>query len=123
VTACADDHRLGRVDPSRADDANNEPFDRTLVIDAWNRLPPLHREVVLKAYRLGWTTDRIAAGLGTTESFVKSQLHHALHTLRLILLDPNAASGMSSDQELDLPARQSASGARILARCAAIRAA
>jgi DNA-directed RNA polymerase specialized sigma24 family protein len=93
VTACADDQRLGRVDPPRADHANNEPFDRILVIDALDRLQPLHRELILKAYHLGWTTDHIAANLDTTESFVKAQLHCALHTLRLTLLDPTLRRG------------------------------
>jgi DNA-directed RNA polymerase specialized sigma24 family protein len=64
---------------------DHKPFDRALVSEAFNQLHPLHREVLRKANRLGWTTGQIAADLNTTEPVVKSRLHYALHTLALTL--------------------------------------
>ena len=57
-------------------------FDRIPVSDAFNQLHPSHREVIHKAYHLGWTTGQIAANLNVTEPVAKSHLHHALHALR-----------------------------------------
>ena len=84
MTAQAEPGRLARIDASRADDVD-ELFDRLMVSDALNRLHPSHREVIRKAYYLGWTTDRIAADLNVTEPDVKSRLHYGLHALRLSL--------------------------------------
>jgi DNA-directed RNA polymerase specialized sigma24 family protein len=88
MTACADDHQLGRIYAYRADRTNEKLFDRMLVSAAFNQLQPLHREVIRRAYCLGWTTNQIAADLNITESASKSLLHCAFHTLRLILTDP-----------------------------------
>jgi hypothetical protein len=41
--------------------------------------------VVRRSYYQGLTTAQIAAGLGVAESTVKSQLHHALRSLRQTL--------------------------------------
>jgi RNA polymerase sigma factor (sigma-70 family) len=88
VTANGDENRYARCDASRADVANKKRADRALISDALNRLQPSHREVIRKAQQLGWTTDQIAADLNIDEPVVKSQLHYALHTLRLFLVDP-----------------------------------
>ncbi|HYY00763.1 MAG TPA: sigma factor-like helix-turn-helix DNA-binding protein [Mycobacterium sp.] len=68
--------------------ATVSPADRALVSEAFNQLHPLHREVLRKAYCLGWTTGHIAADLNVTEPVVKSRLHYALRTLRFTLIDP-----------------------------------
>ena len=87
MTAHRDAGLLGRVDASRADEVD-KLFDRVQVSEAFNQLRPSHREVVRKAYYLGWTTGQIAADLNVTEAVVKSRLHYALCTLRFTLIDP-----------------------------------
>jgi RNA polymerase sigma-70 factor (ECF subfamily) len=67
-------------------------FDPELLSEAWNQLHPWHRELIRKAHYLGWTTRQIAADLNVAESIVKSQLHDALHSLRLSLTDPTLRS-------------------------------
>ena len=88
MTADADAVRLARIDSSLADKMDRKPFDRALVSEAFNQLHPLHREVLRKAYCLGWTTGQIAADLNVTEAVVKSRLHYALRSLRFTLIDP-----------------------------------
>ena len=88
MTADADADRFARMDSFRDDEVDTKLFDRVQVNKALNQLHPSHREVIRKAYYLGWTTGQIAADLNITEPLVKSQLHHALHTLRLSLIDP-----------------------------------
>jgi len=65
----------------------NKLFDPELLGEAWNQLHPWHRELIRKAHYLGWTTGQIAADLNVTEPLVKSQLHYALHAMRLSLTD------------------------------------
>ena len=85
MSACAEDDWLARNDTSRADEPTMKPFDRDLVSDALNQLDPLHREVIRQAYYLGRTTGEIAAALDISEPAAKSQLHRAMHTVRLSL--------------------------------------
>jgi DNA-binding GntR family transcriptional regulator len=86
VTADADAGRPRRIDSSRADDAGTL-FDRVLVSEALKQLPPSHREVLHKAHHLRRTTRQIAADLNVTDAAAKSLLHHALHTLRLTMIE------------------------------------
>jgi RNA polymerase sigma-70 factor (ECF subfamily) len=67
-------------------------FDSELISEAWNELHSSHRELIRKAHHLGWTTDEIAADLNVTEPLVKSQLHYALHAMRLSLADQTLRS-------------------------------
>jgi DNA-directed RNA polymerase specialized sigma24 family protein len=90
VTASRDAGQLGRIDASRAHEVGNL-FGRVQVSEAFNQLLPSHREVIRKAYYLGWTTGQIAADLNVTEAVIKSRLHYGLHTLRL-LIDPTMPS-------------------------------
>ena len=62
-------------------------FDPELLSEAWNQLHSSHRELIRKAHHLGWTTSEIAVDLNVTDSLVKSQLHYALHAMRLSLTD------------------------------------
>jgi RNA polymerase sigma-70 factor, ECF subfamily len=66
---------------------DNKLSDPELLSEAWNQLHPWHRELIRKAHYLGLTTGQIAADLNVTEAIVKSQLHDALHTMRLTLTD------------------------------------
>lgn len=88
MTADGNDDRLARVNASRADDVRANAPDRSVVSQALNRLQPLHREVITRAYYMGWTTDQIAADLSIADSAVKAALHSALHTVRHMLGDP-----------------------------------
>jgi RNA polymerase sigma-70 factor (ECF subfamily) len=87
VTAEAGPCRLGRIDTPRVDEAE-KPFDRLLVSEALKQLQPSHREVIRKAYYLGWTTCQIAADLNVTEPVAMSRLHYAVRTLRVGLNPP-----------------------------------
>jgi RNA polymerase sigma-70 factor (ECF subfamily) len=64
-------------------------FDPEVLGEAWNQLQPCQRELIRKAHYLGWTTRQIAADLNVAEPIVKSQLHYALHAMRLSLTDPS----------------------------------
>ncbi len=88
MTAHVDAGRFARIDALRADEVDTRLFDRLLVSEAWKQLHPLHREVIRKAYFLGWTTGQIAADLNVTEPVVKSRLHYALHTFWITMIDP-----------------------------------
>jgi RNA polymerase sigma-70 factor, ECF subfamily len=88
VTGDTNDDCLARVDLPRTAEPRDVVLDRVLVTEALNRLQPLHREVIRRAYYLGWTTDRIAADLRVAEPAVKSALHNALHTVRHLLANP-----------------------------------
>lgn len=70
----------GLADPDTVTAALN----RILLTEALSRLPHLHREVLLRAYYLGWTTAQIADELGVAEGTAKSRIHYALRKLRLI---------------------------------------
>lgn len=91
MTAEAETGRFKRIDASRADELD-KLFDRVLISEAFTQLQPSHRDVLHKAYYLGWTTHQIAADLNDTEPVVKSRLHDALHTLRHTFNDPTARS-------------------------------
>ena len=66
-------------------DELDSALDRTLVADAFARLPAEHRAVVRRAYFYGWSTAQISADLGIADGIVKSRLHDALRTLRRTL--------------------------------------
>lgn len=87
MTAKAEPWRPGRIDTPRVDEAE-KPFDRLLVSEALKQLQPSHREVIRKAYYLGWTTCQIAADLNITEPVAMSRLHHAVRALRVGLNPP-----------------------------------
>jgi DNA-directed RNA polymerase specialized sigma24 family protein len=71
---------------------DDELFDPELLGEAWTQLQPWHRELIRKAHYLGWTTRQIAADLNVTEPIVKSELHYALHSIRLNVTDPTLRS-------------------------------
>jgi RNA polymerase sigma-70 factor (ECF subfamily) len=73
-------------------DELNTALDRTLVADAFARLPAEHRAVVRRAYYYGWTTAQIGADLGIAEGTVESRLHYALHALRQTLMEMGVAA-------------------------------
>jgi RNA polymerase sigma-70 factor (ECF subfamily) len=70
--------RAGRDEVSAA-------LDRLVLGDALAQLSEEHRAVIRRSYYLGWTTAQIAADLRIPEGTVKSRLHYAVRTLRLML--------------------------------------
>ena len=60
-----------------------EVTDKPLMISAIAQLSVAHREVLCRAYYLGYTTTQIAADLNITDRLVKSRLHYALRALDL----------------------------------------
>jgi RNA polymerase sigma-70 factor, ECF subfamily len=72
-------------------DELNSALDRTLVADAFARLPAAHRAVVRRAYYYGWTAAQIGADLGIAEGTVKSRLHYALRSLQQTLQEIGVA--------------------------------
>jgi RNA polymerase sigma-70 factor, ECF subfamily len=72
-------------------DELNSALNRTLVADAFARLPAEHRAVVRRAHYYGWTTAQIGADLGIAEGTVKSRLHYALRTLQRTLQEMGVA--------------------------------
>jgi RNA polymerase sigma-70 factor, ECF subfamily len=69
----------------------NSALDRTLVADAFARLPAELRAVVRRAHYHGWTTAQIGADLGIAEGTVKSRLHYALGNLQQTLHEMGVA--------------------------------
>ncbi len=72
-------------------DELNSALDRTLVADAFARLPAEHRAVVRRAHYYGWTPAQIGADLGLAEGAVKSRLHYALRNLQQTLQEMGVA--------------------------------
>jgi RNA polymerase sigma-70 factor (ECF subfamily) len=66
-------------------DASNSVLDRWLIADALAELSGDHRAVVAASYYEGRSVADIAARLGIPEGTVKSRLHYALRTLKLVL--------------------------------------
>ena len=80
---------LGDREPAGPDEVNTT-LDRLVVGDALTKLSAVHLAVVGRSYYLGWTTAHIADDLQIAEGTVKSRLHCAVRTLRLILQEMGA---------------------------------
>lgn len=80
----------GRPELGGADELNSA-LERTLVADAFARLPAEQRAIVRRAHYHSWTTAQIGADLGIAESTVKSRLHHALRNLQQTLQEMGVA--------------------------------
>lgn len=74
----------GQADRAGRDEVN-AALDRLVLGDALAQLSEEHRAVIRRSYYLGWTTAQIAADLQIPEGTVKSRLHYAVRTLRLML--------------------------------------
>ncbi|WP_307844942.1 sigma-70 family RNA polymerase sigma factor [Actinotalea solisilvae] len=68
-------------DASRTD----EMLEGWLVADALSRLSVEHRQVILLCYYRGRSVAEAARQLGVPEGTVKSRIHYALRSLRLVL--------------------------------------
>ncbi|MFR9750426.1 sigma-70 family RNA polymerase sigma factor [Nocardia sp. 004] len=66
-------------------DQSDRALDGWLVADALGRLSADHREVIVRAYYRGLTTQQIAEELGVPAGTVKSRMHYGMRALRLAL--------------------------------------
>jgi len=66
-----------------ADDGGlNQLLDRTILIDAMQRLSPAHQQIVIETFFLGKPMNLTAARLGMPAGTARSRLHYALSQLR-----------------------------------------
>ena len=72
---------LSNVDPDPA----NTVADREALEDAFGRLSPEHRAVVVLHHHLGYPLTEIAATLGVPVGTARSRLHYAVRQLRSVL--------------------------------------
>ena len=72
---------LSDVDPDPA----SSVADRQLLEDAFGRLSPEHRAVVVLHHHLGYPLTEIAATLGVPVGTARSRLHYAVRQLRTVL--------------------------------------
>jgi RNA polymerase sigma-70 factor (ECF subfamily) len=82
---------LGDVDLAFAPD---DPETRSVIGDAFARLAPIHRVVLVLRHYLDLTVPEIASTLGIPEGTAKSRLYHATRLMRASLteLDPELAA-------------------------------
>ncbi|WP_325097896.1 sigma-70 family RNA polymerase sigma factor [Nocardia gipuzkoensis] len=89
-----DEHRSARSrrefrtdsPPERATpDQSDRALDGWLVADALGRLSADHREVIVRAYYRGLSTQQIAEELDVPAGTVKSRMHYGMRALRLAL--------------------------------------
>jgi RNA polymerase sigma-70 factor, ECF subfamily len=66
-------------------DPTNSVADRELLEDAFGRLTPEHRAVVVLHHHLGYPLTEIAATLGIPVGTARSRLHYAVRQLRAAL--------------------------------------
>jgi RNA polymerase sigma-70 factor, ECF subfamily len=76
-----------RVPEGAVADRSDEVLQSWLVAEALGRLSQAHREVLFECYYAGRSVAQAAKVLGIPEGTVKSRLHYAMGTLRLILAE------------------------------------
>ena len=84
---------LNDVDPDPA----SSVADRQLLEDAFGRLSPEHRAVVVLHHHLGYPLTEIAATLGVPVGTARSRLHYAVRQLRTVL-DADIASAAAIEE-------------------------
>jgi RNA polymerase sigma-70 factor (ECF subfamily) len=95
INACLDALRRQRRRPSetalrptdepRTADATERVADRDALAQAFARLSPEHRAVIVLSHYEGMATREVASVLYVPQGTVKSRLHHALRALRAAL--------------------------------------
>jgi RNA polymerase sigma-70 factor, ECF subfamily len=84
---------------SVAPDPANSIVDREALEEAFGRLTPEHRAVVVLHHHLGYPLVEIAATLGIPVGTARSRLHYAVRQLRAVL-DIDAASHPAPEERL-----------------------
>jgi RNA polymerase sigma-70 factor (ECF subfamily) len=72
-------------DDQAAEDLTDQTLQSWLVGDALGRLSPQHQAVIVECYYHGRTAAEAGRRLGIPEGTVRSRLHYALSSLRLVL--------------------------------------
>ena len=91
--------RLRVVDLTSAvhPDPSSSVVDRGALEDAFGRLSPEHRAVVVLHHYLGYPLTEIADMLGIPAGTARSRLHHAVRQLRAVL-DADASSAGTAEE-------------------------
>lgn len=71
--------------------------DREALVDAFGRLSPEHRAVVVLHHHLGYPLTEIAETLGIPTGTARSRLHYAVRQLRTAL-DANVATAVTTEE-------------------------
>lgn len=66
-------------------DATDRAVDSWVVAEALSRLSQDHREVIVRSYYGGHSTQQIATDLDIPEGTVKSRMHYGVRALRLVM--------------------------------------
>lgn len=73
------------LEDSGTEDMTDQALQSWLVGDALRQLSPQHRAVIVECYYRGLTSAQAGRRLGIPEGTVRSRLHYALSSLRLVL--------------------------------------
>jgi RNA polymerase sigma-70 factor (sigma-E family) len=73
--------------PDESQVAGSDPSDRPALMEALRRLPPRQRAVVVLRFYDDLSVREVAHALACSEGTVKSQTHHAMTQLRVLLGD------------------------------------
>lgn len=84
---------LNYIDPDPA----SSVADRELLEDAFGRLSPEHRAVVVLHHHLGYPLTEIAETLGIPTGTARSRLHYAVRQLRTAL-EANVATAVTTEE-------------------------
>ena len=76
--------------------AEPDPSDRPALMEALRELPPRQRAVIVLRYYDDLSVGEVAEALGCSEGTVKSQTHHAMARLRLLLGDAVVPADLGS---------------------------
>jgi RNA polymerase sigma-70 factor (ECF subfamily) len=79
--------RTDRPPEQASPDQADRALDGWLITDALARLSIDHREVIVRAYYRGLSTQQIATELAIPEGTVKSRMHYGMRALRSALQD------------------------------------
>ncbi|GAB2929113.1 sigma-70 family RNA polymerase sigma factor [Micromonospora polyrhachis] len=85
--------RVGEVvtdqlpEPPQSVDEADRAVEAWMVAEALSRLSPAHREVLVECFYQGRSVGEAASRLGIPPGTVKSRMHYALRSLRLVLAE------------------------------------
>ncbi|GAB3155945.1 sigma-70 family RNA polymerase sigma factor [Micromonospora sonneratiae] len=74
-------------EPRHAVDEADRVVEEWMIAEALARLSPAHREVLVECFYQGRSVGEAAARLGVPPGTVKSRMHYALRSLRLVLAE------------------------------------
>jgi RNA polymerase sigma-70 factor (ECF subfamily) len=87
---------LPALDPPLEDDAMEQALTEIVLHTALAQLSLAHRVVIIELYLHGSSVRDTAEKLGIPEGTVKSRAHHAMHSLRVKLAQPQGGRSMAA---------------------------